>query len=123
MRQFTVRLEDDAMKLLEAKAEEQVLPPAVLARDLITKGLAHDFSSLQRDAIEVLVRECIQDEMKPMTDRLAALDAKGGIMAASSYFILLKLIDSIYGEHVDTDELAKDSRRKAIEYIRGKTQD
>jgi hypothetical protein len=121
MQQFTVRLEDDAMKLLISKANESDIPPAVLARDLITKSLALDFSAQQRDAMEILLRECVHDEMKPIVDRLAALGAKSGIMAASSYFMLMTLIDSVYGDQVDVKDLTSDSRRKAIEYVRDKS--
>lgn len=120
LKKMTIRLEEDVMQIVLNKAKDEDIEPAVYVRNLIKKCLLLDFTAQQRDAMEMLLREIIRDELKPQSDRLATLSAKSGIMAAASFFILKEFLTNVYGENVDVEDLAATSRRSAAEYVRGK---
>lgn len=117
---ITVRLEEDVLSKLSEKAAAENTDVAVYARNIITRFLSLDFNSQQRDALEIILRESMREEMKSVTDRIVALSAKSSIMSASAFFMLRALIQNVYSDNVDIEQLVNDCKREASLYVRNK---
>ncbi|GBF35418.1 hypothetical protein DCCM_4545 [Desulfocucumis palustris] len=89
---------------------------AVIVRRIISEALASDAAVSSLDIIRSATREVIRNEVKPLENRLAKLNAKTGMASATAMFMLVQTLDDL-GKH-DCVEIYEKSRKKAHAYLK-----
>lgn len=89
-------------------------------RDLVEKGLvAGGYRSGSQD-LTAMVREAVQEAMRPQVERLASISAKGTQISAAAFFLAAHNGRHALPDYLkaDYDELAAQSRKLGIEYLK-----
>lgn len=96
-----------------------------LCRTYIYEGISGKICEDNLNIITKVIREQLQVQLKPSVERLAALNVKTGIMAASSTYLTAETLASFVPteKRKAFDESYEKARKKAIYYMRSKTDD
>jgi hypothetical protein len=88
---------------------------AELGRKLIAKAIAQEGVQDGLDEIISILRMHLKDILKPTEERLAAINAKTGIAAATSMYLNTQVIANA-GQ--DALKIHEDARKKAVAYMK-----
>jgi predicted DNA-binding protein len=121
----TIRLTKDTYNKLNNLAEKRDEPLANVIRETIERGLANEWVDENKDLIANIVREQIQIALKPSVERLAKIGSKSGHMSATAAFLNVQaLMDLVPPEQrKDVRTMYESARKKAITYMKTKTDD
>lgn len=110
--QVRVRLDPDALALLDAEAVRRAISRDQLIRDAIDAHLSvdvlHRYTPLLREAFDSVLQRHI--------DRLAKLGAKGARSAEATFHLVESMLTMLDG--IDPEQVAYDARAKAAAYVR-----
>lgn len=108
---------DDAVRRI---AEAEGRSVSSVYRDLIEKGLAAGGYRSGGQDMAALVREAVQEAVKPQAERLASISAKAAQISAASFFLAAyngrQAVPGYLQE--EYDEIAALSRKLGIEYLK-----
>lgn len=88
-----------------------------VVRELCRDGLTHKNAIAGIDIIQSSLRSVTKDVMKPIEERLAKIEAKTAIAAATSMYLNLEAVSHIVGQE-DAIEFYNNARKKAVNYVR-----
>lgn len=116
--QFWISSELDASVRNIAKAEDRSV--SAVYRDLVEKGLvAGGYRSGGQD-MAGMVRDAVQEALRPHVERLASISAKGTQISAAAFFLAAyngRQSVPAYSQ-AEYDELAAQARKLGIEYLK-----
>ncbi len=116
MREIHLRLDDETSRKLKLLSEERGEPVAVIIRRFIAEAIASEAAISSLDVIRRSIREVTRNEIKPLENRLAKLNAKTGIASATAMFMLVQTLEDL-GKH-DCVEIYEKGRKKAYAYLK-----
>ena len=114
-----VRVTLEMNEQLERLAASSRRDKSAIVREFIEKGLKYDGFKQNQDLLYDTVLQAVKAVIDPSTERLAALNAKTGIMAAAGYFLMVLMLQGNFPEG-DVSTLATKARKLAITYLRSK---
>lgn len=116
--QFWISPETDAAVRNIATAEGKSV--SAVYRELVEKGLVAGGYKTGSQDMAALVREAVQETLRPHVDRLAAISAKGTQISAAAFFMAFyngRQAIPPYAQE-EYDELAAQARKLGIEYLK-----
>lgn len=89
-------------------------------RELVEKGLIAGGYKTGSQDMAALVREAVQETLRPQVDRLAAISAKGTQISAAAFFLAVYNGRQALPPYAQEayDELAAQARKLGIEYLK-----
>lgn len=89
-------------------------------RDLVEKGLVAGGYKTGNQDMAALIREAVQETLRPQVDRLAAISAKGTQISAAAFFMAFYNGRQTLPPYAQEayDELAAQARKLGIEYLK-----
>lgn len=101
-------------------ASERGTSMSSVYRDLVEKGLVASGYRSGGQATADLVRQTVEETMRPHVDRLAAISAKAAQISAASFFLSAWNGRQIVPDYLkdEYDDLAAMSRKLGIEYLK-----
>lgn len=116
--QFWISPEMDAAVRNIATAEGQSI--SAVYRDLVEKGLVAGGYKTGSQDMATLVREAVQETLRPHVDRLAAISAKGTQISAAAFFLAFYNGRQALPPYAQEayDDLAAQARKLGIEYLK-----
>lgn len=122
---ISVTLDKNTYNQLKEIASNRGESLANVMRENIKKGLASNWINENSNMVATLVRQQMEIVLKPHTERLAKLMSKSGHMSATAAFLNVQaLMDLVPKENrKDVKGMYDSARKKAVEYMRTKTED
>ena len=114
-----VRIPAEMNEQLERLAASSKRDKSAIVREFIEKGLKYDGFKQNQDLLHDTVLQAVKSVTDPSTERLAALNAKTGIMAAAGYFLMVLMLQANFPDG-DVSNLATKARKLAITYLKSK---
>ncbi len=89
-------------------------------RDLISKGLVAGGYRAGEQDMAALVKNTVEEALKPQVERLASISAKATQISAAAFFMSVYTGDILVPEHLrgQFDEAAVQARKLGIEYLK-----
>jgi len=109
-------IDDETKRRLKSLSSERGEPISVIVRRFIAEALASEAAVSSLDIIRRATREVIRNEIKPLENRLAKLNAKSGMASATAMFMLVQTLEDL-GKH-DCVEIYEKGRKKAYAYLK-----
>ena len=116
MREIHLRLDDELEKKLKALAASRGEPMAVVIRNLLNEALSAESAVTSLNVIVSAVRNVIRRELKPLEERLAKINAKTSIAAATAMYMLVQVLDDLGVRN--TVEIYEKARAKAVAFLK-----
>ena len=125
LRKVSFKMHSDKYDIIEKIAEKNGESISETIRKLIDKSLEERVLEENTDLIAKIVRQQLEIVIKPHIERLAAISAKAGHMSATAAFLNVQaFMDLVPSERKkDVRVLYEKARKKAVEYMRMKTDD
>lgn len=117
--QTTVKFSRSEREMLERLSAKTKKDMSTLIRQYVNKGLKTDGFKQDEDALHETVTNSLKSVLEPSVERLAALNAKTGIMAAAGYFLMVLMLQGNFPDG-DVSNLATKARKLAITYLKSK---
>lgn len=119
LRKTSVKLYQRQYEAIERIAKNEGISVSDVIRDLIDRSLTERVVEENTDLIAHIVRKQVEVVMKPHIERLAALSAKGGHMAARATFLNVQaLMDLVPVENrKDVMAMYDSASKKATAYM------
>ncbi len=117
--QMTVKFSQSERETLEKFAAKTNRDMSTLIRQYVRKGLKTDGFKHDEDALNEMVARAVKGVIEPSVERLAAMNAKTGIIASSGFFLTVLLLEQL-GPQFDINSLTVKARKLGITYIKGK---
>lgn len=116
--QFWVSQELDEQVRRIATAEKRSL--SSVYRDLVEKGLVANGYAAGRNELMSMIRTAVEDAVKPQSERLASISAKGTQVAAAAFFLSVYNGKQALPQHLqdEYDSIAVQARKLGIEYLK-----
>lgn len=105
--------------LIKKMANERGETEAELARQIITNAAEAGALQDSVDALLMVVRSAMKDVIEPHTERLAKLNAKTGIAAATSMYMNTQ---AVANAGYDAVSIYEESRKKAVKFVQERQQ-
>jgi predicted component of viral defense system (DUF524 family) len=125
LRKVSVKFHKDMYEQINIIAQKNGDSMSETIRQLVGKSLTERVTEKNVDIIAKVVRQQLDDVLKPPVKRLAALSSKCGHMAATAAFLnveaLMELVPKENRRNVR--EMYNNARKKAFEYMRTKADD
>lgn len=117
--------DDETYEQIKKVAAKKNCTMAEVVRDFTIQGLNAEVTKNNIDFISSIIREQMQISMKGYIERLAALEAKTCMAAASSMYLNLEALQKMVPktERTDVQNSYAKARKKAHEYTQGKRGD
>lgn len=109
-----IRLDVELEKQITALAERRGESKAELCRKLLRKAVQQELANEGIDEIYMAVRQAMQDVLKPVEERLAKINAKTAIAAATSMYTNAEVLGNM-GK--DVRAIHERSRKKAVAFV------
>ena len=110
-----IRLDDELDAQINALMELRSEPSkAELCRRLLAKAVAQELSESTLDPVTLAVRQAMQDVLAPVEERLAKINAKTSIAAATSMYMNQQVFHAM-GK--DGRALHEAARKQAVAYV------
>lgn len=116
MKEIHFRIDEKTDRKLKSLSKERGEPVAVIVRRIIGEALAAEAAVSALDIVRSATREVIRNEIKPLENRLAKLNAKTGMASATAMFMLVQTLDDL-GKH-DCVDIYEKARKKAYAYLK-----
>jgi len=116
LREIHLRLDDELEKKLKALAASRGEPMAVVIRNLLNEALSAESAVTSLNVIVSAVRNVIRRELKPLEERLAKINAKTSIAAATAMYMLVQVLDDLGVRN--TVEIYEKARAKAVAFLK-----
>ncbi|MCP1312100.1 ribbon-helix-helix domain-containing protein [Paenibacillus tyrfis] len=110
-----IRLEKDLDDQLSALAIRRGESKAELCRRLLRQAVAQETAKDGIDPILVAVRQAMADVLKPAEERLAKINAKTAIAAATGMYMNMQVYEE-FGK--DSKALYEAARKKAVAFVK-----
>lgn len=110
-----IRLEVELEKQITLLAEKRGESKAELCRRLLKKAVEQELASEGIDEIYISVRQAMQDVLKPVEERLAKINAKTAIAAATAMYTNAEVLGQM-GKNIK--EIHERSRKKAVAFVK-----
>ncbi|MBP3673471.1 MAG: hypothetical protein J6J18_06550 [Oscillospiraceae bacterium] len=114
------RISVETENIVQTIASTQGRSASSVYRDMIDKGLAAAGYISGTEDIQQLVRNAIEEELKPHVERLATISAKGTQLSAAAFFLAAYngrlQVPEAYREEFDA--IAASARKLGIEYLK-----
>lgn len=110
-----IRLDVDLDKQISALAERRGESKAELCRKLLRKAVQQELASEGIDEIYIIVRQAMQDVLKPVEERLAKINAKTAIAAATAMYTNAEVLGQM---KLNVREIHEKSRKKAVAFVK-----
>lgn len=110
-----IRLDKDLDDQLSALAVRRGETKAELCRRLLRKAVAQELAEDAIDPILAAVRQAMGDVLKPVEERLAKINAKTAIAAATSMYMEMQVYSDL-GK--DARPLYEAARKKAVAFVK-----
>ena len=94
-----------------------------IIRESIDYNLTANYCVENIDLITKIMREELQDILKPALDRIAALSSKSCVQAATASYLSAEALSRFVPEkeRMDVKEACDAARKKGVAYVKGKT--
>jgi len=112
-----IYLDDDLHHLITLESNTTSKSFSQVVRELCRDGLSHKNAVTGIDIIQSSLRSVLKDVIKPLEERLAKIEAKTAIAAATSMYLNLEVVSNITGKEEGV-ELYNNARKKAVSYVR-----
>jgi len=103
-------------KLISAEANATGKSYAQVVRELCRDQLTNKNAEQGIDIIRSTLRTVLRDVIKPMEERLAKIEAKTAIAAATSMYLHVQMLEDI--GRTDAIDMYNAARKKAVSYLR-----
>lgn len=118
MKEVHWRLEDELYGMLKAEAVKRDDSMNEVARRLLRKALAGESANDAMDEVAAVLTKVIRRELKPTEERLAKINAKTSIAAATSMYLNYFVIGYLKGLPTTPKEIWEEARKKALAFLR-----
>ncbi|MCL6453721.1 MAG: ribbon-helix-helix protein, CopG family [Alicyclobacillus sp.] len=110
--QIRVRMDSDALALLDAESERRKISRDQLIREAVDTHLSvdvlHRYTPLLRDAFDGILQRHV--------DRLSKLSAKGARSAEATFYLVTEMMQMLDG--INVEDATYEARKKAAAYVR-----
>ncbi len=113
-----VPITDEMEKQLKSAADNRGIPKAVLVRELLRDGLKVEGAIWAQDLLRKLIADSVKEQLKPVEERLAKINAKSSYASAIALYITAQAIFDM-GKR-DTVTAFQEARKKAIQLVQEK---
>ncbi len=113
-----VPITEEMEKKLKSAADNRGIPKSVLVRELLRDGLKVEGVVWAQDLLRKLIAESIKEQLWPVEERLAKINAKSSYASAISLYIAAQAIFDM-GKR-DTVTAFQEARKKAIQLVQEK---
>ena len=119
LRKTSVKLYQRQYDAIERMAKNEGTSISDVMRELIDRALTEKVTEENTDLIAHIVKKQLEVVLKPHVERLAALSAKGGHMAARATFLNVQaLMDLVPPENrKDVRAMYESASKKAVAYM------
>jgi hypothetical protein len=111
-----VYISEEIDQILSSVAGARGIPKSVLVREILRDHLKLEGAVNSQDIIQKFVSEAVREQLKPVEERLAKINAKTAYAAAISLYICIQAIFDM-GKR-DAAEAFRDARKKAVELVK-----
>ncbi|MGG2201890.1 CopG family transcriptional regulator [Paenibacillus validus] len=115
MNPMRIRLDKELDDQLNALAVRRGEPKAELCRRLLRQAVAQETAQDTIDPVLVAVRQAMADVLKPVEERLAKINAKTSIAAATGMFMDMQVYKE-FGK--DARPLYEAARKQAVAFVK-----
>lgn len=114
---------DEMYDTVEKLAAQRGCKIAEVSRDLLKQSLDQKVMAANMDLITNIIKTQVDMAMKPHIERLASLEAKTAMASATSMYLTAETLEKFVApeERVRIQDAYNAARKKASEYIRGKS--
>ncbi len=114
------RLEGERKNIIEKVASAEKKNKSEIIRRYIDMGIKNDGYRRNDELLRELIRDVVQEVMKPHVERLASISAKAANIDAASFFLLVYVGRLVLppSERRLVDEAAENARRLGIEFLK-----
>lgn len=109
------RADDELHRKIKALAERRGVTIADLCRDVMTEAVDRGALEDSLDTLERMLIRVLRNTLKPTEDRLAKLNAKTAIAAATTMYMNTQVIANMGQDARGIYDLA---RKKSVNYLR-----
>jgi predicted transcriptional regulator len=113
---FQVYISKEMDQLLSSVADARGIPKSVLVREILRDYLKLKGAENSQDIIQKFVSEAVREQLKPVEERLAKINAKTAYAAAISLYVCIQAIFDL-GKR-DVAEAFRNARKKAVELVK-----
>lgn len=110
-----IRLDKDLDNQLNALAIRRGESKAELCRRLLRKAVAQEIAQDSIDPVTIAVRQAMADVLKPVEERLAKINAKTAIAAATAMYTNMQVYSAM-GK--DARALHEAARKQAVVFVK-----
>lgn len=118
VKEIHLRIDDELFGMIKAEAAKRDESNSEVARRLLRKALASESANEALDEIAAILSKVIRRELKPTEERLAKLNAKTSIAAATSMFLNYLVVSEFKNLPKSPKEIYEEARKKAVAYIK-----
>lgn len=120
---INVAFEAEAYEQIQLLAAKQHTSMSEVVRNWALQGLSGDLNADNIGLITDIIRTQLQDVMRPSIDRLASLSAKTCVQSGTAAYLAAEAILKFVPvpRQQDVEEAYELARKKAIAYLKGKT--
>lgn len=119
MKPLRIRLDANLEGQLKALAERRGENISDCARRLLRQAIDQESANAALDPVLAAVRQAMRDVLKPTEDRLAKINAKTAIAAATAMYTNIEVVGQ-FGK-VDVRTLHEAARKKAVAFVKTPT--
>lgn len=125
LRKISVKIHREQYEAIVALSSKSSKSMSEIVRVLIDGGLSERITEKNKTMMSQVVSEQMQLIIKPHVERLAALMSKSGHMSARATFLNVQALMDLVEPHRKRDvrEMYESASKKAVEYMRIKTDD
>lgn len=119
---INVTFEDDTFKQIENIANSTHTTLSEVVRNFAIQGINGEVGAKNIDLITSIIREQLRVILKPDTDRICSLLAKGTIMSATSAYLNAEAISRFVDINLQSDvqSVYDQAHKKAVLYTKSK---
>ncbi len=124
-KKYSLVVDEETYKAIKNIAQSSKKSMADVSRKLLKKGIEQQLTENNIDYVSQIIRKQMEIVLKPHTERLAKISSKTGHMAATSTFLNVQAFMDLVPDknRKNVLELYENARKKAVEYMKSKTED
>ena len=119
LKPIRIRVGESLERDLKALAERRGESMAECTRRLLRQGVMQESANEALDPVLAAVRQAMRDVLKQVEDRLAKINAKAAIAAATAMYTNIEVVGQ-FGK-VDVRTLHEAARKKAVAFVKTPT--
>jgi negative regulator of replication initiation len=114
-RPIRIRIDEELDSMISAIAVRRGETKAEVIRRLLRKGVEEENAKDSIDPVAIAVRKAMADVLRPVEERLAKINAKSAIAAATVQYMTMQLYHDM-GK--DAMALYEEARKRAVAFVK-----